>query len=123
MGKIRNLIAFVLIVVLFSSCNDKNCNQLPNSFNNYRQALKEVKSAKFEINDKINTSKSSWIRGASFYSCDLQTGYLIIKTDKKEYIHQDIPIEVWNNFKKADSFGRYYSRNIRGKYKIKIENY
>ncbi len=133
------ILLIIFYILLLISCNQEkidnlgsqisvseyepsNCNELPAYFNNYKHALEKVKSASFKISDKINTYKSIWIRGASFYSCDSQTGFLIIETDKKEYIHQDVPINVWNNFKKAGSFGSYYSSNIKGKYKIKIKD-
>lgn len=96
------------------------CDKLPETFQSYSQASKLIKSSKFKISESINTSKSSWIRGASYYSCDGKTGFLIIATDTKDYIHNNVPIEIWEQFKNAESFGSYYSNNIKGRYRLTI---
>jgi hypothetical protein len=36
----------------------------------------------------------------------------------KSYIHKNVPIQVWNEFKKATSFGKFYNRNIKGVYQM-----
>lgn len=111
------LLLFIACTVLIASCNSQtNCNQLPKSYSSYDAAISAVKSAKFKVQETLNTSKSSWIRGASYYSCDGITGYMIMRTDEKEYIHQGVPIALWNEFKEADSFGSFYDHNFKHRY-------
>ena len=67
--------------------------------------------------------RNSWfnhraLKKANFYSCDGKQGYLILKTSKMNYIFKSVPINVWSNFKEASSFGKFYNKNIRGKYKL-----
>lgn len=38
----------------------------------------------------------------------------------RDYVFHDVSVEVWEGFKKAESKGRYFVRNIKGKYKPKI---
>jgi hypothetical protein len=102
----------------FQFAFSQECNKLPASFKSYEQALNLVKSSTFKISQSVNTSKSSWIRSATYYSCDSRKGFLIIKTDDREYIHQDVPIEIWNGFKNAPSFGNYYDSYIKRRYKV-----
>lgn len=90
-------------------------------FRSYSDAVRTVENTNFKIEEKLNTSRSSWIRGASFYSCDGIVGYLIIGTDKQEYIHKNVPIEIWNGFKRAKSFGSYYNQYIKGRYRLNLE--
>lgn len=105
------------IFALTINCESNSCNQLPETYSSYTEATSTVKSTQFKIKQSVNTSKSSWIKNASYYSCDGQVGYLIIKTNKgKEYIYADVPIEVWKEFKNASSFGKYYNSNIKGHY-------
>ena len=59
-------------------------------------------------------------KGASYYSCDGQTGYLIIETDKQPYIHAGVPSSAWNGFKIASSFGSYFDHNIKGRYRLNL---
>jgi len=117
-----NFIKYFLFVFVFisSSCNSQNCKELEGNFSNYEQAKKSIESTNFTISDKCNTSKSSWILGAEYYSCDKQTGYFFLRTNKKTYIHKDLPKELWNEFKNADSFGKFYNGKIKGKYQLII---
>ena len=117
-GKIIYGFLLFYLLIPFEPSFGQDCNKIPSSFRSYEQAVQIVKSSTFKIRESVNTSKSSWIRAASFYSCDSQKGFLIIRTDDREYIHQNVPIEVWRGFKNASSFGSYYSNNIRGRYRL-----
>ena len=110
------------LLIIFQNTFSQDCNRIPTSFVNYDQALAQVKSASFRIKENVNTSKSSWIRSAIYYSCDSRKGFLIIKTDDREYIHQDVPIEIWNGFKNATSFGKYYDSYIKRRYKVVLSS-
>jgi hypothetical protein len=98
-----------------------SCEDLPEIFDNYEDAHKKIHASEFAFSEKINTSRSSWIRGASYYSCDGKYGFLSILTDSKEYIHQNVPIHVWKAFKNAASFGSFYNKNIKHRYRLKIK--
>jgi len=97
-----------------------NCNTLPKTFTSYEEALRLVRGTRFKLTDKVDTSSSSWVRGATFYSCDSNVGFLIIRTDKKDYIHQNVPISIWKGFKGVSSFGTYYANNIKGNYQLQL---
>jgi len=79
-----------------------------------------ISNASFILSESIDSSKSSWIRSLKYFSCDNHVGFLILRTDKKEYLFQKVPIHIWNNFKKADSYGEYYNDFIRGKYQLNL---
>jgi hypothetical protein len=106
---------------MFSKVSAQNCKTIPNSFNSYEQAVKAISNSTFSFTDKVNTSSSSWIRSATFKSCDGKTGFLIIGTDSNPYIHQNVPLSLWQSFKKASSFGSFYTKNLRGRYKLIIK--
>lgn len=114
----KKIISF-LIFITIASCGNK-CKQIPNSFSNYDQAKEIVLNSNFKITDKADVSGSSWITSAKYFSCDGLIGYFVIEIGNKTYIHQDLPFEVWENFKNADSKGSFYSRNIRGNYQLKL---
>ncbi len=118
--KLKKYLLLSLIGLLSISCNSQNCSELKDDFKSYEQAQKSIETTKFKFSDNCNTSKSSWILGAEYYSCDNKTGYFLIETKKKTYIHKDLPKEIWNEFKKADSFGRFYNSRIKGKYQLII---
>jgi hypothetical protein len=101
---------------------DLRCKDLPASFKSYTEAISKIKEAKFKIKESANTSGSSWVTSANFYSCDGESGFLIYTTNKGyEYIHQGLPISIWNGFKNASSKGSYYNANIKRRYQLRIE--
>lgn len=114
----------IFLILYFFSCDgyaQNNCKELPSSFSNYNEALNLVGNAKFSFVDYLNTSKSTIIKGAKYYSCDYQIGYLIIGVNNQRYIYQGVPVNVWNNFKKAKSFGSFYTNYIRNNYQLKLK--
>lgn len=108
------------IVLLTISCSSQNCSELNENFTSYAQAKNSIESARFNFSDKCNTSKSSWILGAKYYSCNNKDGYFLIRTKEKKYIHQGLPKELWKEFKKAESFGEFYNLKIKSKYRLII---
>jgi len=115
MNRIFQIIAIALFS-LFYNCTGGDCEQLPANYSSYAEAIQTIQSAHFKIAESINTSKSSWIRGASYYSCDGNTGFFIIKTDRGDYIHSNMPIDIWEEFKNAKSYGSYYNQFIKHRY-------
>jgi hypothetical protein len=119
-NKMTLKLTLIVLIISFtvSSCNSQDCKELPSSFDSYKHALSEVKSTDFKLEDSVNTSRSSVIESANFFSCDGNNGYLIIEIRNTEYIYQNVPIAVWESFKNVDSFGRFYNRKINGSYKL-----
>src|SRR5450631_4311476 len=114
------IFAFLLFQTTALTLIGQSCKNLPTRFSTYEQAIYLVKNASFQFKDEVNTSKSSWIRSASYYSCDGITGFFILGTDKQEYIHADLPKGIWEAFKRASSFGKYYDYNIRYKFHLNL---
>lgn len=102
------------------SCNSKNCNENTFKFASYEEALYEIKSTSFEFKDET-TKSSSWIENAKYYSCDMKTGFLIIETSDNEYIHKDVPLEIWQEFSDSESLGKYYNRKIKNRFQLQLE--
>ncbi len=116
MNKFLLALIFSSIIFLCSCSNRMDCDELPNSYQNYEIAMSTIKAAHFKIEETINATSSSWISGGSFYSCDGVTGFFILKTENQEYIYTEVPVEIWKGFKNSDSFGSYYSQYIKHRY-------
>ena len=95
----------LLLVYTIASCSEKNCKVLPDTFSDNEQAKEAVLNSSFKLKEDAGVLKSSWINSAKSFSCDSQSGFLIITTGHKTYIHQNLPIEVWEQFKSAYSKG------------------
>lgn len=126
MDNIHAMITRFLIPIIFLFLGTfivdaQTCKDLPANFNSYTEALSKVRSASYLFKEEFDCSKSSWMHNASYFSCDGKTGYFIMRTKEgREYIHKDLPIQVWRQFKGASSLGNYYNLNIRGKYQLRI---
>lgn len=113
------LIFFISLLTI--SATGQSCKNLPVTFKSYTEALSKIKASEFLIKDHVNCFGSSWIRQANFYSCDGERGYLILETKEgKEYLHRDVPLKIWKEFKNAKSFGSYYQDQIKGNYNFII---
>lgn len=113
---------FVFLFIGITSCNSQNCEDISRTFTTYKEVVSLIDATNFTLEDDINTSKSSWISKASYYSCDNKTGFFVLKTIKKKtYVFEQVPISVWNQFKNADSFGKFYNSNIRNKYHLYLD--
>lgn len=119
MNKIFQL-SVILFLLHFSVCSGFDCDKLPKHYSSYQSAVAKIKGTHFKIQESVNTSKSSWIRGASFFSCDGKTGFFILTTDKQDYLYSEVPTEIWKGFKNADSFGSYYDHNIKNRFVFKL---
>ena len=106
----KTIIYFFLLLQFSLSGLGQNCNSVPKHFSSYESAIAYIKKAEFKFKDEVNTSKSSWIRSASFYSCDGKTGYFIFGTDTKEYIHVGMPIDIWTELKMKLRLGHTTTR-------------
>lgn len=116
--KIACLVSFLLNPSLINA--QILCKDLPSTYTNYSNALHIIGKTNFLIKDKVSTSSSSWINGASFSSCDGKIGFLIVQIRNKNYVHQNVPIAIWKNFKTSSSYGNFYNQNIKNKYRLKL---
>ncbi|WP_099367302.1 KTSC domain-containing protein [Sphingobacterium sp. 1.A.4] len=113
--------ALIFSLIFTIGCTAQNCNNIPNSFESYSEAKKVIENTKFQYTDRIDTHESSWISSASYYSCDGETGFFEMITNKgKNYLFEGMPLEVWKGFKNAKSKGTYYNTHIRDNYQLKI---
>jgi hypothetical protein len=108
------------LLLFLCSCRGTDCYKLSQTFSSYSEAEQQIQNAHFSLKDEVNTDKSSWIRGAKYFSCDNQTGFFFLQTDQEDYIYQNLPIAIWTGFKNASSFGHYYNENIKHRYQLKL---
>lgn len=114
------LVLSYLIIYAFLGCNRVcDCEKISNS-NTYDEAVNKAKDC--GASDSKMTSNSSWIRKISFYKCDENSGFVIIKTDRDDYIHSGVPKSVWLDFKNANSYGEFYNRNLKGRFRFSLKN-
>lgn len=115
------MIKILFIIGLFGFTEGESCKDLPATFTSFQEAIYRVENASFVFEDHIETSTSSWIQSASYFSCNSETGYFIFRTNNgRQYIHDKMPIGIWRQFKNASSFGSFYNSNIKGRYTMQL---
>jgi hypothetical protein len=108
----------ILLLVSLCSCQGQKCNDLPQEFESFYTAKIKILNTEFEVEDTFDTSRSSWIKSAHYYTCNRKTGFLIISTKTDSYIHQEVPLELWRKLKEASSIGSFYNMNILNNYQL-----
>lgn len=115
------LLRFLLIIACLSFHRlsaQHPCASAAATYSSYELALSAVREANFNYSERLVTDQSSWIRLAEFYCCEAGNGFLVITTDKNEYIHQGVPLNIWEAFKAAPSRGGFYNQAIKGHYQL-----
>ena len=115
---------FIYLLLLLFSCK-QNSTELPRQFASYDDAISQVEQANFKIEEEANTegkSENNFIESAKYFSNDELHGYLILSFNGKEYIFDDVPINVWNKFKNADDMGNFYNNYIKRKYTLTLQS-
>jgi len=115
----RKIISIVAVLFLLTSCSGGG---VPSSQRGSDYAPKQYVSVKYRddpVNiaapafEYLNTSKSSFVRGAWYDSGDQ---YMVINLSGTYYHYCDMPNSTWRTFRGADSFGSTYNRIIKGRY-------
>ncbi len=116
----KSLLFIVLIffgVILNAQIDE--CDHLKLNWNSDNEAIEIIENETFAHTDMFAGETDSWLESAHYYSCDEESGFLIIKGSKKSFIHQNVPIKVWQCLKSAKSKGGYYNFYIKNKFKLR----
>lgn len=108
---------FLILFLTILGCKAQNCKDKNLQGKSYREIIKVLKQTDFKVSEKVYTD-SSWIKSIKFYSCNEITGFLILTSKQnKQYVHNKVPLNLWNQFKKANSYGRFYNTYIKKRFK------
>lgn len=70
--------------------------------------------------EKVATPESSWIDSISYYP---ESGHMIISTNGNEYVSANVSESIWNDFKSAESKGKFYNKTFKGAAEYWINDY
>ena len=75
-----------------------------------------IRTSKFRFDQSFRLTRNSGLQLAEFYSCDNESGYLIIKFDGQELLYTDVQKDSWDKLiLSSDPEGFYLE--IRGRLK------
>lgn len=86
-------------------CTDENLQKL----------VYNLRANNSHIRETADTSNSSWIRRAEYFGI---SEFLVLNMINKDYIFARVPRSLWENFKLAESKGKFYHSFIKGRYDI-----
>lgn len=121
MKRLTILIALIF-VGLFLNAKEENCSSVTGEWKTEKDAITSIEQTTFNFSESLLPTQSSWLTSAHYYTCDNEYGYLIIKSQRKTFIHQDVPMAVWESLKNAKSTGGYYNFYIKNKYRFHKSN-
>ena len=113
----------LFIVPIF--CMGQNCKDLPKSFTSFTDALSHLYQTEFPFSDErretiqsLSEKKNAKLVQGSYFSCDKKNGYAVfIFLPGDIFIYEDIPMKLWEEYKKCLSTDIYYETNILTKHK------
>ncbi len=85
-----------------------DCQSLPEEFSGYKQALELIEASRFYYQQNIKTTRKQGLMEAAYYSCDFKQGYLVVVLDGKKILHQEVPLEQWEEFQQTPDIDGYY---------------
>lgn len=115
--KFRAVLALICTFLFGCISDGYDCDRFPRQFDSYDAELSALLNSKWRITEHCNSScaSSSFINEMSYYSCDGESGYLVISMNGKKYTFKDVPVNLWKEFLTSDSKGKFYSQHIRGR--------
>jgi hypothetical protein len=115
------LLLILLCTGMYLNAEINNCLHTTSNWNSEKEAVSAIEASNFRITETVPGDVSSWMVDATFYSCNQDFGFMIVKSDKKTFVHQGVPTQVWEAFKSANSKGGYYNFYIKNKFRIETK--
>jgi hypothetical protein len=89
------------------------CNNIPKDLGNRTQAIRTLSETEFTFEQSLETLQVFGVKKAIFYSCDGNLGYLMVNTSRRNYLYENVPRELWENFKNANSIDGFFNKNLK----------
>ena len=93
-----------------------NCDTLDISSFSLDEAISAIELSTFRYQQQFKISRTYGIMSARFYSCDGNSGYLILKVDKKDIIYLEVPETIWKGLISSADINGFYDAEIKGNY-------
>lgn len=124
--RILSIALLLLISISESKAKKKkkiiHCSELSHQYKTYQEAYTIITKSQFEFHQKKLLTLSSLLSKLEFFSCNKKSGYLLIEYDNNiAMLHQNVPINIWQNLFLEDDPLDYYETNIKHNKKYKLQ--
>jgi len=117
MKKTLLFVALIFAGMLLNAQID-DCSHTKTNWKSDKDAIETIENGVFAVVEKVIGDQESWLKSVQYYSCNDEFGFMIVKGEKKCFVHQNVPVSVWETLKIADSKGGYYNFYVKNKYKL-----
>jgi len=112
---------YIIIFGVFISYNshaaDKcSCPKIENQIDDQAEVLNTLKSVELDYTSKLITDSVRGVISASYFYCEKDSGFLLVKLHDKELLYKDVPLQKWFEFKYSDTATAYYKDEIKYNY-------
>lgn len=107
------ILIMISATILFGFAGVKNTCITTRELGTSFEAMKKIDKVEFNFVQNLELLNPFGIQEATFYSCDGNNGYMVVKTSRRDYIHENVPRYVWEDFKNSYSLNRFYDRYIK----------
>lgn len=115
-----NLVLTVLLAGIFSLTGvdkailpENSCLALGNSLGNRFEAIEKIQQTEFDFIQEFKTLNIIGVQKATFYGCGAGNGYLIVETNRQPEVYQNVPRDLWEEWKIAYNIDYFYQRVLR----------
>lgn len=117
MRSVSACLALVLFeAIIHFSCKGKpdSCSQLSSaSYKTYEDVVLAIKRKTYEFQDSLPIWNGERLRFVRYYSCNRNVGYIVFSyIQKPEDYRCDVPMRVWEEFKKSDDKEVYFEKTL-----------
>ena len=91
--------------------NNCSCEDFKNRKQN--ELINTLEKSELEFASTFETANVRGLQGASYYYCDNNHGFLLIRLHDEEFLYKEVPLNVWFELKFSDSVEFYYKDQIK----------
>ena len=95
-----------------------DCDSLSIASLSIDEAISKIENSKFRFQQQFKISRTFGVMNARYYSCDGESGYLIMLVDKINYLYLKIPKSVWDKLITSSDINTFYTIEIKEKYDV-----
>ena len=92
------------------------CDSLGKLPDDFSSAILKVENAGWRFQQNMKLNRPFGFRNAQYYSCNIQSGYLVILINKTRCIYKEVPLDLWNRLTESLDPDRFISANISNKF-------
>jgi hypothetical protein len=79
-------------------------------------ALERLRNTAFRYRQEFRLSRPDGLRGATYYSCDHQTGLLAVRYGSSDLLYEEVPRAVWVDWTASGDPEAFFHEKVQGRF-------